>query len=107
MYSKEFIENHKYSTEEIPKRITLDSVIIAENGSLKTIATYYVGHLSLDNFANWGGEHLIGFTGPETRIVTRELRTSRILETEKAPNEIPTKISANTTLQEGVPMLVG
>jgi hypothetical protein len=61
-------------------------VIIAENGALKTFASYYEGHLNLDSYANMGGEHVWGFTGPETRIVSKKLIASRTFEVVD-PNE--------------------
>lgn len=33
----------------------IDEVIIAENGALKTFASYYKGHLPLDHYKNMGG----------------------------------------------------
>ncbi len=62
------------------KRECIDEVVIAENGSLKTFASYYKGHLPLDHYANMGGQHVEGFTGPETRFVTRRLFATRIFE---------------------------
>ena len=55
------------------EREFINEVIIDENGALKTYATYYKGHLPLDQFINMGGQHWEGFTGPETRFVTKRL----------------------------------
>lgn len=62
------------------EREFIDEVVIAENGSLKTIASYYKGHLPLDHYVNMNGQHVEGFTGPETRFVTKKLFPSRIIE---------------------------
>ena len=70
-------------------------VIIAENGALKTFASYYKGHLNLNNFNNMGGQHVWGFTGAETRILSKRLLASRTFEVFE-PNEtmpIPTNIN--------------
>lgn len=59
------------------ERNLVGEVIIAENGALVTFASYYEGHLNLANFANMGGEHVMGFTGPETRFENKRLISTR------------------------------
>lgn len=73
------------------EREFIDEVLIEENGALKTFASYFKGHLPLEHFANMGGQHVEGFTGPETRFVTKRLLPSRIFEvihTELKPSEV-------------------
>jgi hypothetical protein len=77
----------------MPERRLLDEVVIAEQGALKTFASYYEGHLNLDNFANMHGEHVMGFTGPETRIVRKRLIATRtLLVQEEAEPQQPEEV---------------
>lgn len=48
-------------------------VVIRENGGLQTIAAYYEGHQRLDWFPFMNGRHVMGWTGPETRITFKRL----------------------------------
>lgn len=74
------------------ERNLVGEVIIAENGALKTFASYYEGHLNLGNYTNMGGEHVWGFTGPETRFESRRLiatRTFEVVEATPVQAEVP------------------
>lgn len=68
-------------------------VIIAENGPLKTFATYYHGHMPLENLKFLTGQHVEGFTGPETRVQSKVLMASRTFEVIN-PNQSATPLES-------------
>jgi hypothetical protein len=54
---------------------------IIEDGPIQgfeTVITYKMGHLPLDHFPYWGGEHVQGFWGDETRIAKKRLKLHTI-----------------------------
>ncbi len=67
--------------------------IIAENGPLKTIATYYHGHMPLESLKFLTGQHVEGFTGPETRVQSKVLMASRTFEV-VGPNPLATPVES-------------
>ena len=83
------------------ERIKIGEAVIDQQGALQTVASYYEGHLNLDNFQNWGGEHVWGFTGPETRQVTKRLQL-HIIEP-----IVPEPIEQPQILEIGQSVLVG
>lgn len=70
---------------------------------LETVITYKMGHLPLDHYPNWGGEHVQGVWGAETRLTKKRLKL-HIIE----PVAPPTSPSVEQTqpLEEGTPLLL-
>lgn len=85
------------------ERIKVGEVVIEQQGALQRVATYYKGHLNLDNFQNWGGQHLEGFTGPETRIESKRLEFHIIepIEQKQLSPEIPQVLEVNQSVTVG------
>ena len=77
------------------ERNLVGEVVIAENGGLQTVASYYERHLNLYNQLNVNGEHVMGFTGPETRIVSRRLLATGIVDVASDKTE-RAEVSSNT-----------